>query len=226
MTRSTSTTSSVKTTAWRVVASKSLLFFGLAAGVGQDTYDHRRTIGAHIGARTVPPAPASNAGPIAISQKITRTNMFANVSFNLLLLKLVGEIGQVIAVATIDTFNTFGGKRADSRIVRIGRSSFRVLDDPRGRGRYMRRALALAEQGGDRRRRTRWSAPSSFATARIVGEGYHARFGEAHAEVDALARRASVRAARRSTSRSSRARTTARRRRAPTRSSPPAFRAS
>ena len=36
----------VKTTAWRVVASKSLIMFGLAAGVGQDKY---RAIGDDLG---------------------------------------------------------------------------------------------------------------------------------------------------------------------------------
>lgn len=107
---------SLKTKAWRVVASKSLLFIGLAAGAGQDTYESSTDISAHIGARTVPPVPASNAGPVSISQNITRTNVFANLSMNLLLLKLTGEIGQVSG-GTINTFNTFSGKQAaDSRI--------------------------------------------------------------------------------------------------------------
>ena len=65
---------------------------------------------------TVPPTPAHNAGPVSISQEITRTNVFANVSMNLLLLKLTGEIGQVSG-GTINTFNSFSGKQAaDSRI--------------------------------------------------------------------------------------------------------------
>ena len=107
---------SLKTKAWRVVASKSLLFIGLAVGAGQDKYESSTDIGAHVAARTVPPTPAANAGPIAISQEITRTNVFANLSMNLLLLKLTGEIGQVSG-GTIDTFNTFSGKQAaDSRI--------------------------------------------------------------------------------------------------------------
>jgi hypothetical protein len=107
---------SLKTKAWRVVASKSLLFVGLAAGVGQDKYESSTNIGAHVSARTVPPTPAHNAGPVSISQNITRTNVFANLSMNLLLLKLTGEIGQVSG-GTINTFNTFSGKQAaDSRI--------------------------------------------------------------------------------------------------------------
>jgi hypothetical protein len=107
---------SLKTKAWRVVASKSLLFIGLAAGFGQDKYDASTQIGAHVAARTVPPSPAANAGPVALSQNLTRTNVFADVTLNLLLLKLTGEIGQVSG-GTINTFNTFSGKQAaDSRI--------------------------------------------------------------------------------------------------------------
>jgi hypothetical protein len=107
---------SLKTKAWRVVASKSLLFIGLAAGAGQDTYESSTDVGAHVAARTVPPTSAANAGPVSISQKLTRTNVFANLSMNLLLLKLTGEIGQVSG-GTINTFNTFSGKQAaDSRI--------------------------------------------------------------------------------------------------------------
>jgi hypothetical protein len=107
---------SLKTKAWRIVASKSLLFLGLAAGFGQDKYESGADISAHIAARTVPPSPAANAGPVSMSQNLTRTNVFADVSMNLLLLKLTGEIGQVSG-GTINTFNTFSGKQAaDSRI--------------------------------------------------------------------------------------------------------------
>ena len=107
---------SLKTNAWRVVASKSLLLFGFAAGFGQDKYESSADIRAHVAARTVPPTSAANAGPVVLSQKITRTNVFADVSMNLLLFKLTGEIGQVSG-GTINTFNTFSGKQAaDSRI--------------------------------------------------------------------------------------------------------------
>jgi hypothetical protein len=107
---------SLKSNAWRVVASKSLLLFGLAAGFGQDKYDASTQISAHVAARTVPPTAAANAGPIALSQNLTRTNVFADLSMNLLILKLTGEIGQVSG-GTINTFNTFSGKQAaDSRI--------------------------------------------------------------------------------------------------------------
>ncbi|HMH85096.1 MAG TPA: hypothetical protein VK529_04060 [Gemmatimonadaceae bacterium] len=105
---------SLKTTAWRVVASKGLLLFGFAAGIGQDKYESSTDISAHVAARTL--TPAANAGPVALSQNITRTNVFADLSLNLLLFKLTGEIGQVSG-GTINTYNTFSGTQAaDSRI--------------------------------------------------------------------------------------------------------------
>jgi hypothetical protein len=106
----------LKTKAWRLTASKSLLLFGLAAGVGQDKYDASTDVRAHVAARTLPPTSAANAGPVSLSQNLTRTNIFADLSMNLLLLKLTGEIGQVSG-GTINTYNTFSGKQAaDSRI--------------------------------------------------------------------------------------------------------------
>ena len=107
---------SLKTKAWRITASKNLLIFGLAAGFGQDKYDASTDISAHVAARSVPPTQAADAGPVSLNQNLTRTNVFADVSMNLLLLKLTGEIGQVSG-GTINTFNTFNGKQpADSRI--------------------------------------------------------------------------------------------------------------
>ena len=107
---------SMKTKAWRVTASKSLILFGLAAGVGQDKYDASTDIGAHVAARAVPPTSAANAGPVSLSQSLTRTNIFGDLSVNLLLFKLNAEIGQVSG-GTINTYNTFSGKQpADSRL--------------------------------------------------------------------------------------------------------------
>jgi hypothetical protein len=106
---------SLKTKALRLVASKSLLLFGLAAGYGRDTYESSASVRAHVAARP-PFTGASDAGPVTLSQNLTRSNIFADVSMNLLLLKLTGEIGQVSG-GTINTFNTFSGKQAaDSRI--------------------------------------------------------------------------------------------------------------
>jgi len=107
---------SLKTKAWRITASKSLIFISLAAGFGQDKYDASTDIGAHVAARAVPPTSAANAGPVSLSQSLTRTNIFGDLSMNLLLFKLNAEIGQVSG-GTINTYNTFSGKQpADSRL--------------------------------------------------------------------------------------------------------------
>ena len=101
---------SLKTNAWRVVASKSLLLFGFAAGFGQDKYESSADISAYV-AQT-----GLKTNPVPMSQSITRMNYFADLSMNLLLFKLTGEIGQVSG-GTINTYNTFSGKQAaDSRV--------------------------------------------------------------------------------------------------------------
>jgi hypothetical protein len=102
----------VKTKAWRVVAGKNLFLFGIAAGFGQDKYDASTETSVHVAARTVPPVPATNAGPVSLTQSLTRTNMFADLSINLLLFKITAEVGQVSG-GTINTYNTFSGNQAD-----------------------------------------------------------------------------------------------------------------
>jgi hypothetical protein len=100
---------SVKTTAWRVVASKSLLLFGFTAGMGRDTYDQSATVTATVQA----PAPyGTQSSSISPNQSLTRTNMFAGASLNLLMLKVTGEIGKVSG-GDVTTFNQFAGKAAD-----------------------------------------------------------------------------------------------------------------
>jgi hypothetical protein len=99
---------SVKTTAWRVVASKSLLLLGVSAGMGRDTYDQSATVTATVNA---PPFGTASSS-IDPKQSLTRTNMFAGASLNLLVLKLTGEVGKVSG-GTVSTFNQFAGKAAD-----------------------------------------------------------------------------------------------------------------
>jgi hypothetical protein len=103
----------VKTKAWRLVASKSLLMFGLAVGGGKDTYNSDASISATVAPRTVPPTSRQTAGPVPLSQDITRTSVFADLSFNLPLFKIVGEIGQVSG-GSVSTYNTFSGTAADA----------------------------------------------------------------------------------------------------------------
>ena len=102
----------VKTKAWRLVASKSFLMLGLALGAGRDTYNSSAAIRASVAPRAVPPTSRQTAGPVALSQELTRTNLFADLSINLPLFKIVGEIGQASG-GKVGTFNSFSGKAAD-----------------------------------------------------------------------------------------------------------------
>ncbi len=102
----------IQTTSWRIVASKSFFMFGVAAGGGKDRYESGTIISARTAARSVPPVPAQTAGPIDIKQKMSRTNLFLDLSFNLPFFKVVGEIGQVSG-GDIETYNQFEGSNAD-----------------------------------------------------------------------------------------------------------------
>lgn len=102
----------VKTSAWRLVASKSFIVFGLSAGVGQDKYDQSAAISASVsqsgftGNGTVPGTLPS----------MTRTNVFGDLSLNLPLFKIVGEVGQASG-GSAPTYNSFTGGSADRSIV-------------------------------------------------------------------------------------------------------------
>ena len=111
---------------WRIVASKKLLFVGLAAGYGQDTYKSSANVGARvvqnfaIGPIVGNQVFTTDPEPLAtFDQKVTRSNMFANLSINLVILKLSGEIGQVSG-GTIDTFNKFADE--DGEEIRADKS--------------------------------------------------------------------------------------------------------
>lgn len=107
---------SVETSSWRVVASKSLLTFGLAAGAGQDSYSSSAVVQATV--NTTP------SDEIRLKQDLTRTNYFLDVYMNIFLLKLIGEIG-VVQGGQVETFNQFDGKQPDASRL-YGSIGFRV----------------------------------------------------------------------------------------------------
>jgi hypothetical protein len=106
------TDAKVNTSAWRLVASKSLIFFGVAAGVGQDKYENQATVAATVQGTLPTPFTQTLSVP-ATKQTLTRTNYFFDASMNLLLLKLTAEVGQVSG-GTVDTYNAFQAGRADA----------------------------------------------------------------------------------------------------------------
>jgi hypothetical protein len=100
---------SVKTTAIRLVAQKSLLIFGLSLGVGQDSYKSS----ARVSAAVTSPIAGSSTGVASLN--MTRTNVFGGVSFNFFVFKLAVEAGQVSGGSIKKTVNDFGKPASDSR---------------------------------------------------------------------------------------------------------------
>ena len=96
----------LETTAWRITASKNLVAFGLALGAGQDRYKSSTTAVATVGAQSA---------QVDLAQSLTRTSYFADVYFNLLLAKLVAEIGMVQG-GDVQTYNNFDTPADDSRL--------------------------------------------------------------------------------------------------------------
>ena len=102
---------SLKTTAWRVVASKKLFFLGLAIGGGQDKYESGANVNADIAVPTGTDVTRSRVTTNGLSQTMTRTNYFADLSFNLFVFRGVAEIGRVSG-GDVTTFNSFGDVKA------------------------------------------------------------------------------------------------------------------
>jgi hypothetical protein len=102
---------SVKTTAWRVVASKNLLFFGLAVGGGQDKYESEGSVNADVAVPVGAGIVRSRLETSGLRQTMTRTNYFADLSFNLFVFRGVAEVGRVTG-GDITTYNSFGDVKA------------------------------------------------------------------------------------------------------------------
>ena len=102
----------VETTAWRVVVSKSFVIFGVAAGIGRDEYDTSTDITYAVNDGDVVHRPSE---PVPLTQDISRTNMFIDVSMNLALLKLMVEIGRVSG-GDVATFNILDPSADEAKI--------------------------------------------------------------------------------------------------------------
>jgi hypothetical protein len=110
----------IGTTSWRVVASKSLLAFSLALGVGQDRYEAEANAFYSVNETLT----RFEGGPVRYAFDVTRTNVFLDLITNLGLMKLVATVGGVSG-GDIPTYNTFDKEADASRIygslgVRIG----------------------------------------------------------------------------------------------------------
>lgn len=111
----------VSTDAYRLVVSKSLFAFGLAAGIGEDHYDSRAGASAYVAARALGTdasggqivSPATTAGPVTLRQSLNRTTYFVDGSLNFPFVRLIGEIGHTTG-RTVNTYNTFESGPAGS----------------------------------------------------------------------------------------------------------------
>ena len=99
----------VRTHSWRLVAGKGFLFLGGAAGIGRDTYDTDAAISVTIAPRAQ--TQGGTGGPIALTQKLSRTNLFGSLWINTPVLRIVGEVGRVSG-GEIPTYNQFSGPQA------------------------------------------------------------------------------------------------------------------
>jgi hypothetical protein len=102
----------LKSNAWRLTVSKSLLLFGIAAGVGQDKYDMSTSITATV---TPTVGSAQTVNTPTLESNVTRTNYFADLSMNLMVLKLVGTVGMVSG-GDITTYNSYDNAPDKSRL--------------------------------------------------------------------------------------------------------------
>ena len=98
----------LQSNAWRLTLNKNLLLFGIAAGVGQDTYKASTTI-----TSTILGAPAPITVP-DLESNVTRTNYFADVTMNLFLLKIVAT-GGMVSGGDITTYNAYDNAADKSR---------------------------------------------------------------------------------------------------------------
>ena len=98
----------------RVMASKRIVLFGLAVGVGRDEIEATTGLGATVNDATAPVG--QKRAVIALpnlTEKVRRSTAFVNASLGLIVARIVGEFGWSSAGTVRETVNTFGGRRAN-----------------------------------------------------------------------------------------------------------------
>lgn len=96
----------LKTKSLRLTVSKSLILFGVAAGVGRDTYTSATDVNVSVHRTVLGVVQAPARGTFSAKSEMTRMNYFVDGYLNILLLKIVGEVGMVTGGENT-TFNTF-----------------------------------------------------------------------------------------------------------------------
>ena len=96
----------LKTTSYRLTVSKSLILFGVAAGVGRDVYKSSADVNVSVHRTILGIVQAPARGTFTAASEMTRMNYFVDGYLNILLIKLVAEVGMVSG-GDNPTFNTF-----------------------------------------------------------------------------------------------------------------------
>jgi hypothetical protein len=103
----------VRSDALRLIISKRLALFGLAAGVGQDRIVSTSTMSGVINDQ-INGTPVRQAVSLSGLRGSTRRHTaFVNASFSLLVVRVVGEYGWSSAGTITSTVNSFGGRQAN-----------------------------------------------------------------------------------------------------------------
>ncbi len=97
--------------AWRATVGKSFGVVALVIGGGRDHYDANGLVDVTVNRA----AQVFTLTGFELGQSVDRLIVFAVLSLNLPLMKVVLEVGQVSG-GTLATFNTFGGTRADDAL--------------------------------------------------------------------------------------------------------------
>ncbi len=104
---------SLTSDAWRVAASKRLVFVGLAVGAGQDKISGNAELSAIVNEPVLGTAQRVAIAFPVLRESVTRTTAFANASLGVSAARLVIEVGRSNAGTIRETLNTFGGRRAN-----------------------------------------------------------------------------------------------------------------
>jgi hypothetical protein len=99
----------------RIVASKRIAIFGLAAGVGRDQLENTAGVEAVVNETVLGTQQRAQITLSALRHTTTRNTAFVNASIGLLVARLVGEIGWSAAGDEADpTTNSFDGRAANA----------------------------------------------------------------------------------------------------------------
>lgn len=98
---------------FRLVASKRVAIFGIAAGVGRDQLENTAGVDAVVNETVLNQPTRAQIALFGLRNTVTRNTAFVNLSLGLGIARLVGEVGWSAAGESDPTTNTFDGRLAN-----------------------------------------------------------------------------------------------------------------